>query len=554
MATAAQIQANRSNAKKSSGPKTEAGKAAARMNALKHGNRSRRLAMPVLPQEDPKELDRRVREYVQAGKASNAIERDLLTRAARLSFMLERSDRAEAAYLARLARAALKAGANEPSEERERRVEHLARDLFLEAAPGCHRNSDIFRDVPAAFLAGLEEMHEGRAWLIRQWLTQINLLCGRDQFGWGDFYRYVRLLGKLQTEANVDLELNAVIAAFDAFLGGGKGQAFYEYYCRRTRIYDKFYEGHRSWRVLGEPPASSDAAQDFLIDLAERKLARLEAMEAAATDDDVDVDADELADAAAFDAGPELDRHRRTSSARGRELLRILDAVVRLKKCPGMSHDEAVEDSRTPIESTTTIEPNPGQSEVRVAVVETQATPRDRPGTETACAGGEGPPAVGSLRSSTATHLPAPVAEGEGEGSPAVRSLRSSTATRLPARGTGEEPVGSEGPPAVGSLRSSTATHLPARSTGEEPVGSEGVPAVGVLRSSTATPMPVPVVEGEREGSPAVGSSAAPVQPTAGLSLASGSSPGLSPLDPRSLPLEPAGDEPGASVIIPGTP
>ncbi|WP_165226318.1 hypothetical protein [Aquisphaera insulae] len=449
MATAAQIQANRNNAKKSSGPRTEAGKAASRMNALKHGNRSKQLAMPVLPQEDPKELDRRVREYVQAGKAGNAIERDLLTRAARLSFMLERSDRAEAAYLARLARAALKAEANEPSEERERRVEHLARDLFLEAAPGCHRNSDIFRDVPAAFLAGLEEMHEGRAWLIRQWLTQINLLCGRDQFGWGDFYRYVRLLGKLQTEANVDLELNAVIAAFDAFLGGGKGQAFYEYYCRRTRIYDKFYEGHRSWRVLGEPPASSDAAQDFLIDLAERKLARLEAMEAAATDDDVD--ADELADAAAFDAGPELDRHRRTSTARGRELLRILDAVVRLKKCPGMSHDEAVEESEEPTEARTTIKPNPERSEVRVAVVETQATPRDRPGTETACAGGEGSPAVGSLRSSTSTHLSA-------------------------------------------------------RSTGEETVGSEGVPAVGSLRSSRATPMPVPGAEGEGEGPPAVGS------------------------------------------------
>ncbi|WP_165233080.1 hypothetical protein [Aquisphaera insulae] len=468
MATAAQIQANRSNAKKSSGPKTDAGKAASRMNALKHGNRSRQLAMPVLPQEDPKELDRRVREYVHAGKAGNAIERDLLTRAARLSFMLERSDRAEAAYLARLARAALKAEANEPSEERERRVEHLARDLFLEAAPGCHRNSDIFRDVPAAFLAGLEEMHEGRAWLIRQWLTQINLLCGRDQFGWGDFYRYVRLLGKLQTEANVDLELNAVIAAFDAFLGGGKGQAFYEYYCRRTRIYDKFYEGHRAWRVLGEPPASSDAAQDFLIDLAERKLARLEAMEAAATDDDEDVDADELADAAAFDAGPELDRHRRTSSARGRELLRILDAVVRLKKCPGMSHDQAIEESEEPTEARTTIKPNPERSEVRVAVVETQATPRDRPGTETACAGGEGSPAVGSLRSSTAT--------------------------RLPARSTGEEPVGSEGSPAVGSLRSSTATPMPV------PVaegGDAGPPAVGSLRSSTATPTPVPVAEEE---------------------------------------------------------
>jgi hypothetical protein len=36
MATAKQLQANRSNAQKSTGPKTEAGKSTARFNALKH--------------------------------------------------------------------------------------------------------------------------------------------------------------------------------------------------------------------------------------------------------------------------------------------------------------------------------------------------------------------------------------------------------------------------------------------------------------------------------------------------------------------------------------
>src|SRR4051794_5423883 len=40
MATAAQIEANRRNAQKSCGPKTDAGKAKTRLNALKHGGRA----------------------------------------------------------------------------------------------------------------------------------------------------------------------------------------------------------------------------------------------------------------------------------------------------------------------------------------------------------------------------------------------------------------------------------------------------------------------------------------------------------------------------------
>ena len=52
VATAAQIEANRRNAQKSTGPKTERGKARAKLNAIKHGLTARTI-MSVLPQEDP---------------------------------------------------------------------------------------------------------------------------------------------------------------------------------------------------------------------------------------------------------------------------------------------------------------------------------------------------------------------------------------------------------------------------------------------------------------------------------------------------------------------
>jgi len=53
MATEKQIQANRLNAQKSTGPNTEQGKAVSRFNALQHGFRARAV---VLPGEDPHEF------------------------------------------------------------------------------------------------------------------------------------------------------------------------------------------------------------------------------------------------------------------------------------------------------------------------------------------------------------------------------------------------------------------------------------------------------------------------------------------------------------------
>ena len=46
MATLKQIEANRLNALKSTGPKTEAGKASVKLNAMKHGLLSKQVLLP----------------------------------------------------------------------------------------------------------------------------------------------------------------------------------------------------------------------------------------------------------------------------------------------------------------------------------------------------------------------------------------------------------------------------------------------------------------------------------------------------------------------------
>jgi hypothetical protein len=62
MTSVAQLQANRLNAQRSTGPRTEAGKAASRFNALKFGAEARSL---VLPSEDAAELALLATEYHQ---------------------------------------------------------------------------------------------------------------------------------------------------------------------------------------------------------------------------------------------------------------------------------------------------------------------------------------------------------------------------------------------------------------------------------------------------------------------------------------------------------
>jgi hypothetical protein len=86
------IEANRRNARRSTGPRTEAGEARSRLNALEHGNRAVAV-LPVLPHEDPKALARRVQEWTDDLRSASALERDLIAHAARLSWDLDRAEK-----------------------------------------------------------------------------------------------------------------------------------------------------------------------------------------------------------------------------------------------------------------------------------------------------------------------------------------------------------------------------------------------------------------------------------------------------------------------------
>jgi hypothetical protein len=97
MTSAAQVLANRSNARKSTGPRTPEGKAAAAQNAVKHGLLAEQV---VIKGEDPEEFD-----LYRAGMLAElapvgAVEGMLAERAVSLAWRLRRAERLQSAVFA----------------------------------------------------------------------------------------------------------------------------------------------------------------------------------------------------------------------------------------------------------------------------------------------------------------------------------------------------------------------------------------------------------------------------------------------------------------------
>ncbi|WP_165064606.1 hypothetical protein [Paludisphaera rhizosphaerae] len=312
-ATEAQIRANRENAQKSTGPKTEAGKARARMNALKHGLRSK--SPSVLPHEDPAELEARINLWVADWGPRNAIERALVERAAKASWALERAERYEAALISRRVRRAM-------SGSRAEGVDALGRRLLLTVGE------------PAGIVAELEGSPEGVRWLLGRWGEAVALLDSGEAWGDPDNHRFVRLLGKRPMDAVDDPALNAIFLAWEVLDEGGGGE-FWErvhaFSMRRDPSSGGAFERDRRWRELAPRPADEDEARARLRAVVEGEVSRLNdilaELEEAEGDDDL-----ERAEAASFLANEAGERLRRYQSARSREMFRAIQILTKMRK------------------------------------------------------------------------------------------------------------------------------------------------------------------------------------------------------------------------------
>src|SRR5208337_404335 len=329
MATAAQIEANRRNAQKSTGPKTERGKAHARGNAVTHGMTARTL-MPVLPQEDAKELEDKTQQAIAARKPRDPLEHDQVCRAVRLSWELDRAERVATAHLSHQVRMAERSGPEMVSACELEKVHDLGSKLFFEGGIELGYPESTGDDHPAVIVRRLEESAEGCRWLLARWAELLNVLDRKAEWRDPEIIRFVGLQGKRGIEAYFDPELNSLFHAFDA-LGHRVGHKFWK--GRRDMLPVNYKGGFMivPYREIAPPPSDETAALALIRSVIERHVGRLEELLA----EHKQIEAEEAAeryDRAALDCSPEFERHRRYQSARHRELMRTLETLRKMRK------------------------------------------------------------------------------------------------------------------------------------------------------------------------------------------------------------------------------
>ena len=155
MTSPARIDANRKNARNSTGPRTAAGKEKTRLNGLKHGLRSEEI---VLPTESRSAFDSHLAAWMDDWKPPTETRRFLVERAATAAWRLKRCVRNETERLTERAFKAYASWDKARADRVEREVERIPRDPQaaindLMATPeGVRRLSVLWNDLCRALL------------------------------------------------------------------------------------------------------------------------------------------------------------------------------------------------------------------------------------------------------------------------------------------------------------------------------------------------------------------------------------------------------------------
>ncbi len=326
MATAAQIEANRRNAQRSTGPKTDEGKARARCNALRHGMAALTI-VPALPQESPKRLEELTQEWVTDVQPQNAIERDMVRKAARLSLAIDRGERIETQML---------------GAWRRTQVRELGRRLLYIAGPEevTVSRMPLWDDDPGLLVSQLEESAEGCRWLLERWEEYRNLLDRKANWNTPVLLRFIRLQGKNVVESVYDPALNSIFLAWDVLVPKYAKEGWHLLQEVKPRT-DPAFNHRLVWCEIAPRPSDPAAAWAVLSAVVEQHVGRLEELLARNEASEAAENPD-WADRAAFDCSPAFELRRRYQSAKTRELLRTLDTLRKMRNAEcGMRNGKA---------------------------------------------------------------------------------------------------------------------------------------------------------------------------------------------------------------------
>ncbi|WP_435006053.1 hypothetical protein P12x_003728 [Tundrisphaera lichenicola] len=279
-----QLAANRRNALKSSGPKTEEGKARSRANGLKHSLTGQGV---VIPPEDAEEVARRSEVLEAEMKPSSELSRILIGRVAALSVRLERSVRQEFAAVAEKVRNARA----DFDDARRSEVEHMLSWITAE---------------PATYARRLRQSPEGVDAVIRALLDVKADLTDSDDRIWhhGHFERIENLVGRRTTDFPASPIKAVCRAAWGDFslLSAVEGVGLVD----RDR---------RAW------------ARDRVAEYLDEEIARLQALRRSIDVEAIERDRLEASERALFDPSKEATLGRKYEAATERSLFRTLREI-----------------------------------------------------------------------------------------------------------------------------------------------------------------------------------------------------------------------------------
>jgi hypothetical protein len=288
MATAAQIEANRRNSQKSTGPRTEEGKNRSRFNAVDHGCRANIL---VLPSEVFGEYEKQCLAWKRSLKPRNPCEEFLIERIVSLGLQADRIDQAETARLNRR----MHFGVFEEDDKVDAHVIELGQKLFRDAcgpqalhlqgkmgAPGrdgeLHRVSDYSNaeDQPMRLVHGLKASGSGCQWLLDRWAELRGLLEKGMPWLAPDKLKAVRLLGRHPVDAYDFEDVARIYLASHVLLNEG-GQPFQEILNELSPEEGARYEHYLQLRgYAARAPKDAAAARRMLLEIVDRATEVLE--------------------------------------------------------------------------------------------------------------------------------------------------------------------------------------------------------------------------------------------------------------------------------------
>ena len=336
------VEANRKNAASSTGPRSATGKCRSRFNAVKHGMAAR---LPVLPGEDPEAFRAHRDAWTAELQPRGQVERQLVERAVRVSWQLQRVDRAQAARLASEAQAA---GARQAADQSDE-VLALGRRLFWDPLGPLplypHLGNSIGRlftrfswsneiddpNEPARVVNRLESTAIGCAWLLDRW----GELRVRLEDGWTlqppERFKAIRLLGRQPMDAPQDDRVMMIyLACWAMDLDGPHGfqDLVNELHPAELKLWIARLDDREA---MDRRPADRASGQAELLKIIAEEEERLEEVLELHLERDEAVGLEPLL----FDDSESGERLRRYQLACNRTLLRILDTLERRQRARG---------------------------------------------------------------------------------------------------------------------------------------------------------------------------------------------------------------------------